>query len=131
MPHAVSIYTCGTMRVPWRFELVNAVDTVIKQQVMANWPGTPEDYSRPRQEMERIRSFLTYLHPRPAPDRNDWNGNGTHGDPRFYVPRDLLLIDRSDIVVSYIGHNSIFGASEVGYAYARGRKIIAVDHDPT
>jgi|SRR5215471_15132818 len=130
MPHAISVYTCGSMRVPWRAEFVGAVDRVIKQQIMINWPNTPDDWSRPRQQMEDLRSHITYLHPRPAPDRSDWNGNGHHGDPRFYVPRDLLLIDRCDLVVSLIGNNSLFGATEVGYAYARGRRIIGVDQAP-
>jgi len=124
MPHSVNIYTCGSMRVPWRAELVRTVDDVIKQQIMTNWPNTPDDWSRPRQDMERLRNHITYLHPRPAPDRDDWNGGLSHGDPRFYVPRDLMLIDRCDLVVSLIGYNSLFGASEVGYAYARNRRII-------
>jgi hypothetical protein len=117
------------MRVPWRAELVRTVDDVIKQQIMTNWPNTPDDWSRPRQDMERLRNHITYLHPRPAPDRDDWNGGLSHGDPRFYVPRDLMLIDRCDLVVSLIGYNSLFGASEVGYAYARNRRIIGIDQD--
>jgi hypothetical protein len=121
------------MRISWRVELVRAVDEVIKDVVRGHWPSMPDDYVKPRQEVEDLRSHILFLHPAPAPDRTDWNGTGHHGDPRFYVPRDLMLIDRCDILVSYIGTEgrNLGGAGEVGYAYARGRRIITVDTNPT
>jgi hypothetical protein len=120
------------MRVPWRSQLVQALDEAIKQLVRARWPSTPEDYTKPRQDFEHQRSFINFLHPAPAPDRSDWNGSGHHGDPRFYVPRDLMLIDRCDLLVSYIGTTgrNLGGAGEIGYAYARGRRIITIDENP-
>ena len=131
--HAVTPYTCGTMRVPWRQELVAAVDMVIKDTVMAHWPGVKPDYTKPRAEMDTIRSAIQWLHPSPAPDRTDWNGTGHHGDPRYYVPRDLMLIDRCDPLISYIGSEgrNLGGAGEVGYAFARGKRIITIDCNPT
>jgi hypothetical protein len=132
MSHTIYPYTCGTMRSSWRTELVEAVDRAIKDLVLTHWPNMPVDYVRPRAEADILHSHINWLHPAPAPDRTDWRGPGHHGDPRFYIPRDLMLIDRCDPLISYIGtvgHN-IGGATEVGYGYARGKRIITIDTNP-
>jgi nucleoside 2-deoxyribosyltransferase len=130
--HTIHPYTCGTMRVPWRQELVTAVDNAIKAAIKPHWPGIPEEYTKPREEMAGLRNAIDWLHPAPAPDRSDWNGSGHHGDPRYYVPRDLMLIDRCDPLISYIGEQgrNLGGAGEVGYAFARSKRIITIDHNP-
>ena len=52
-------------------------------------------------------------------------------DPKEYTRLDLEAIDRSDVVIAYMdsANPSGFGMSvEVGYAYAKGKRVLFVDH---
>lgn len=128
----ISPYTCGTMHNNWREDVVRAVDDCIKSTVMEHWPHTPEDYTRPRQEINELRRCLDWLHPIPAPNRDDLVGGQHHGDPRYYVLRDVMLMERCNFILSYISDtgNNLGGAQEIGWAYARGKPIITIDMCP-
>lgn len=124
----VSPYTSGTMGTGWRSTIEQYYKDLVRETIAAKWAeaNVPPDYSRPRQDIDRILNRVVWLHPR-AP-RIDTDGN--HATRvGYYLPRNLRLIDSCDFVISciYPDYPSIDSAHEIGFAYARGKPVITVD----
>ena len=124
----VSPYTSGTMQVSWRYDLESKYRDLVRDTVAAKWAPekVPSDYSRPRQDIDRLVSSVVWLHPRPPHTENNRNNTARAG---FYVPRNLRLIHDCDFILSciYPSYSSIDSAHEIGVAYAWGKPIITVD----
>lgn len=124
----VNTYTSGTMQVGWRNTLEQMYKDVVRDTVAAKWSAAkvPPDYTRPRQDIDRLLGRVVWLHPR-APNVES-NGSGT-ARAGYYIPRNLRLIHDCDFVLSciYPDHPSIDSAHEIGVAYAWGKPVITVD----
>lgn len=116
------------MQVSWRNTLEMMYRDLVREAVQKVWATerVPVDYTRPRQDIDRLTGSVVWLHPRAAIS----NGNGM-GAARagFYVPRNLRLIHDCDFVLSciYPTYSSIDSAHEIGVAYAWGKPVITVD----
>ena len=124
----VSPYTSGTMQVGWRYNLESLFRELVRDTIAAKWAPekVPADYSRPRQDIDRLYNSVVWLHPRP-PHTEDTRGNTARAG--FYVPRNLRLIHDCDFLLSciYPTYSSIDSAHEIGVAYAWGKPVITVD----
>ncbi len=124
----VSPYTSGTMQVSWRYNLESLFRDLVRDTVAAQWAPAkvPPDYTRPRQDIDKLVGSVVWLHPRaPHP------GNNGAGPTRasYYIPRNLRLIHDADFVLSciYPSYPSIDSAHEIGVAYAWGKPVVTVD----
>ena len=55
----------------------------------------------------------------------------TRHSANYYVPRDMLAVQQADIVLAFVEDlaRNVGTAWECGYAYARGRPVIALQTD--
>lgn len=124
----VTPYTSGTMQVGWRYTLESMYRDLVRETIGAVWAEqkVPPDYTRPRQDIDRLVSSVVWLHPR-APDAHTAGMGTTRAG--FYIPRNLRLIHDCDFVLSciYPGFTSIDSAHEIGVAYAWGKPLVTVD----
>lgn len=121
-------YTSGTMQVSWRASLESMYRDLVRDAVAKQWAPAkvPPDYSRPRQDIDRLTGSVVWLHPRAPNIIHDGVGADRAG---FYLPRNLRLIHDCDFLLSciYPGYPSIDSAHEIGVAYAWGKPVITVD----
>jgi hypothetical protein len=121
-------YTSGTMQVGWRYELESKYKELIRETIAAKWlpVKVPENYSRPRQDIDHLVGRVVWLHPRATVSVRDGDRAARAG---FYIPRNLRLIHDCDFVLSciYPNYPSIDSAHEVGAAYAWSKPIVTVD----
>jgi hypothetical protein len=121
-------YTSGTMQVSWRYSLEAQYRDLVRDTIAAKWAPekVPADYTRPRQDIDRLLSSVVWLHPRAPHSVGNGSSSARAG---FYIPRNLRLIHDSDFVLSciYPSYPSIDSAHEIGVAYAWGKPVITVD----
>lgn len=121
-------YTSGTMKTGWRNTIEQCYRELVRETVAAKWAEAkiPPEYTRPRQDIDRILDRVVWLHPR-APNTDP--GGGSTARVSYYLPRNLRLIHDCDFVLSciYPDHPSIDSAHEVGVAYAWGKPVVTVD----
>jgi nucleoside 2-deoxyribosyltransferase len=121
-------YTSGTMGVPWRKQMEEDFKQKVRSTVAKKWAADniPENYVRPRHEIEELCGSVDWLHPRAPLPSSDESGAKRVG---FYIPRNLHLIRNCDFVLSviYPGSTPVDSAHEVGFAYAVGKPVITVD----
>jgi|SRR5215470_741230 len=121
-------YTSGTMQANWRGTVEELYGDLARETIKKRWApqNIPPDYTRPRQEIDRLLTSVVWLHPRAPIHVSDGDSADAVG---FYIPRNLRLINDCDFVLSciYPGFTSIDSAHEIGVAYARGKPIITVD----
>jgi hypothetical protein len=116
------------MQVPWRYELENLYRNLVRDAVQKVWATekVPVDYTRPRQDIDRLTGSVVWLHPR-APVVSATGTSTARAE--FYIPRNLRLIHACDFVLSciYPPYQSIDSAHEIGVAYACSKPVITVD----
>lgn len=116
------------MQVSWRYNLEAIFRDLVRDTVAEQWAPAkvPPEYTRPRQDIDRLCGSVVWLHPR-APN-SGFTGVGS-ARAGFYIPRNLRLIHDSDFVLSciYPSYPSIDSAHEIGVAYAWGKPVVTVD----
>lgn len=121
-------YTSGTMQVGWRASLESMYRDLVRDAVAKQWAPAkvPPDYSRPRQDIDRLYNSVVWFHPYTPLVGGDGISAARAG---FYVPRNLRLIHDCDFLLSciYPTYPSVDSAHEVGVAYAWSKPIVTVD----
>lgn len=102
-----NIYLAGHLHDDWRSKVKYAVEVSL-----VNYPEAGINWLEPR------RNFSS---------RTGAPGN----DPRFYVPNDIQLVNRADIIAFMLeaDHGNIGGTWEAGYAYALNKPVYLLDMD--
>jgi nucleoside 2-deoxyribosyltransferase len=105
----INIYLAGHLHTNWRDDLIDSVN-----QSLSMYAKT-----------DNIHWLI--------PKRSIDTPFGKPGnDKRFYVPNDIQMINRADIIVYSLekDHGNIGGAWEVGYAFAKNKPVYLLDQDP-
>lgn len=107
----LNIYTAGHLHTNWRSELRTLVEYRVAMEI--------------RQHSTNKIHWLT-------PMRSPSTPYGEPGqDKRFYVPNDIQMINRADLIAYRLeqNHGNIGGAWEVGYAWAKNIPVYLLDLD--
>lgn len=108
---ATNVYLAGHIHDNWRDEFELKIHTAFyknqnQEKAKINW-------------LKPIRSV-------------DFPFGKSGNDRRHYVPNDIQLINRADVIFFNLekNHGNIGGAWETGYAYAKNIPVYLLDKDP-